>query len=110
MPVTGPDSPYAAFKENVARTIERMFSGGGYGSVEAGDVARVIVRAADARRPRTRYKVRTSAHVYSWMRRLLPDRAWDAMMARQFPVTSSGAPDAEEQRAAREHHGQGAVP
>ena len=84
---TGPESPYAAFKENMARTTERMFSGGGYGIVEAGDVAKVIVRAAGARRPRTRYKVGMSAHVYSWMRRLLTDRAWDALMARQFPVS-----------------------
>lgn len=83
---TGPESPYAAFKENMARTTERIFSGGGYGIIEAGDVAQVIVRAAEARRPRARYKVGTSAHVYSWMRRLLTDRAWDALMARQFPV------------------------
>ena len=84
---TGPGSPYAAFKENMARTTERMFSGGAYGIVEAEDVAAVIVRAAGARRPRARYKVGTSAYVYSWMRRLLTDRAWDALMARQFPMT-----------------------
>ena len=87
VPETGPESPYAAFKENMARTTERMFSGGGYGIVEAEDVAAVIVRAAGARRPRARYKVGTSAYVYSWMRRLLTDRAWDALMARQFPMT-----------------------
>ena len=94
---TGPGSPYAAFKENMARTTERMFSGGGYGIIEAGDVARVILRAVEADRPRTRYKVGTSAHVYSWIRRLLPDRAWDAVMARQFPVvpvTNKAAPSA----------------
>lgn len=87
VPETGPESPYAAFKENMARATERMFSGGGYGIVEAEDVAAVIVRAAGARRPRARYKVGTSAYVYSWMRRLLTDRAWDALMARQFPMT-----------------------
>jgi NAD(P)-dependent dehydrogenase (short-subunit alcohol dehydrogenase family) len=87
MPDTGPESPYAAFKENMARTTERMFSGGGYGIVEAEDVAAVIVRAAGTRRPRARYKVGASAHVYTWMRRLLTDRAWDALMARQFPMT-----------------------
>lgn len=83
---TGPESVYADFKENMARTTERMFSGGGYGIIEAEDVAKVIVRAASARRPRTRYKAGASAHIYSWLHRLLPDRAWDAMMARQFPV------------------------
>ena len=94
---TGPGSPYAAFKENMARTTERMFAGGGYGIVGAGDAAGVILRAVKADRPRTRYKVGISAHVYSWIRRLLPDRAWDAVMARQFPVvpaTKEAAPSA----------------
>ncbi len=88
---TGPGSPYSAFKDQMALTTERMFSGNGYGIVQAEDVARAIVGAASADRPRTRYKVGLSAHLYSGIRRLLPDRAWDALMARQFPMDGARA-------------------
>jgi hypothetical protein len=67
-----------------------MFSGPNRaGIVRAEDVAQAIVRAAAARRPRTRYKVGLSAHIYSAIRRALPDRAWDWLMGLQFPI---GAP------------------
>lgn len=86
LPDTGPDSPYAFFKENFARITARMASGPGYGLVTAEQVARVILRAAEDRRPRARYIAGSSGRAYLAMRRLLSDRAWDAMMAAQFPV------------------------
>lgn len=88
---TGADSPYVAFKVNMARTVEQMFTGTGAGLIDAEDVARAIVRAARADRPQARYKVGLSAHLYSGIHRLLPDRAWDALMARQFPMTEAAA-------------------
>jgi hypothetical protein len=48
-------------------------------------VARVIERAISARRPRARYRVTTGARITLVMRKLMPDRAWDAMMRTQFP-------------------------
>jgi hypothetical protein len=48
-------------------------------------VARAIERAATARRPRSRYRVTLGARVFITARRLLPDAAWDAAMARSFP-------------------------
>jgi short-subunit dehydrogenase len=86
MPDTGPDSPYAGFKASQARVTERMFKGPNVaGIIQAEDVARVIVRATTARRPRTRYKVGLSAHVYSALRRAVSDRTWDRIMGMQFP-------------------------
>jgi hypothetical protein len=48
-------------------------------------VARAIERAISARNPKTRYKVTASARLALMQRRLLTDRAWDAMMRSQFP-------------------------
>ena len=48
-------------------------------------VARAIERAISARNPKTRYKVTASARLALMQRRLLTDRAWDAVMRSQFP-------------------------
>ena len=63
-----------------------MFAGRMYGLIEADDVANVVVQAVQSRRPRTRYKVGVSAHLYYQLRRLLSDRAWDWIMSLQFPM------------------------
>jgi NAD(P)-dependent dehydrogenase (short-subunit alcohol dehydrogenase family) len=90
MPDTGPESPYATFKANHLRVTEQMFRPGSLaGIVHAEDVARVILRAATARRPRTRYKVGWSAHLYGALRRMVSDRTWDWIMGRQFPFQSA---------------------
>ncbi|MFD1049238.1 hypothetical protein ACFQ1S_28725, partial [Kibdelosporangium lantanae] len=51
------------------------------------DVAKVVVRALTARRPRARYKVGMAPRLLPKLYRLLPARAWDAFWGRQFPVT-----------------------
>lgn len=87
MPDTGPDGPYVAFKANHARVTERLFTGRNMaGIVRAEDVANVIMQAATVRRPRTRYKVGLSAHLYSAVRRIVSDRVWDRLMGLQFPM------------------------
>jgi NAD(P)-dependent dehydrogenase (short-subunit alcohol dehydrogenase family) len=48
-------------------------------------VARAVERAVTAAHPRSRYRVTVSGRVFLILRRLLPDAAWDAMMARTFP-------------------------
>ena len=60
-------------------------SGMGRFGGEPGDVAKTIERAIKARRPRTRYPVTPSAHLILFARRLLTDRAWDAVVGRTFP-------------------------
>lgn len=89
MPDTGADSPYAAFKAHHIRVTSEMFTGRNVaGIVQANDVAAVIVRAASVSRPRTRYKVGLSAHIYSTLRRIVSDRTWDRIMAMQFPMST----------------------
>ena len=48
-------------------------------------VAAAIERAISAQNPRTRYAVTPSAHLFIWLRRLLPDRAWDALVKTVYP-------------------------
>ncbi|KOP22553.1 short-chain dehydrogenase [Hapalosiphon sp. MRB220] len=86
MPQTGSDSPYAAFKRNIEAQIQQMFRGNSWGILTPEDVAKVIVRATLVRRPQTRYQVGLGGKIFFWVRRLLPDRAWDALMSRMFPM------------------------
>jgi hypothetical protein len=51
---------------------------------DAEDVARVITRAVTARRPRTRYLINPVAKCVVTMNRLLPGRAYDAIIRRQY--------------------------
>jgi NAD(P)-dependent dehydrogenase (short-subunit alcohol dehydrogenase family) len=44
-------------------------------------VLRQVVRALESRRPRARYRVTVPTHVFAWLRRLLPDRALDRVLA-----------------------------
>jgi NAD(P)-dependent dehydrogenase (short-subunit alcohol dehydrogenase family) len=88
LPQTGPDSPYLAFKINLERVTTQMFAGRAPGIIRPETVARTIVRAATAGRPRTRYLVGTSAHLYLGLRRLVSDRLWDRIMGLQFPMTA----------------------
>lgn len=82
--------PYGDFRRRSAAYYETVFAGGrslaGSLVVEPEDVARAIVRAAGARRPRARYRVGLLARTTIQLRRLLPDRAFDAFVRRQFPV------------------------
>ena len=48
------------------------------------DVAGVVLEAITSARPRARYPVAASARLLRGLRVLLPDRAWDAFLARQF--------------------------
>ncbi|SOD64496.1 Short-chain dehydrogenase [Streptomyces zhaozhouensis] len=83
--------PYGEFRRRGAAYYERIFRGEGRSLagafvVEPEDVARAVVRAADARRPRARYRVGLLARTTIQLRRVLPDRAFDAFVRRQFPV------------------------
>lgn len=85
------NSPYKFFMDNHVKVTAQMFSGNSSaGIIKAEDVAKTILGAAQARHSRTRYKVGLSAHIYSGLRRLVSDRQWDAIMARQFPMQPKG--------------------
>ena len=77
--------PYAAYKAAVGVSFTRAASGlmSRLGS-DAEDIARVITRAVTARRPRTRYLINPVAKSVVTMNRLLPGRAYDAIIRRQY--------------------------
>jgi NAD(P)-dependent dehydrogenase (short-subunit alcohol dehydrogenase family) len=81
------EGPYAAFDAAVARVTAGAYAGGIARRLggDGDDVARAIERALTARRPRTRHRVTGSARLFLTLRRLLPDRAWDALVARTYP-------------------------
>jgi NAD(P)-dependent dehydrogenase (short-subunit alcohol dehydrogenase family) len=87
MPDTGPNSPYAFFKANHLKVTQAMFKpNSNAGIIQPEAVARAILTAAEAKKPRTRYKVGISAVVYSSLRRMVSDRIWDGIMGSQFPM------------------------
>jgi NAD(P)-dependent dehydrogenase (short-subunit alcohol dehydrogenase family) len=81
------DGPYAGFDEAVARTTTENYERGPFASLGGGPetVAEAIERAISAQNPRSRYAVTPSAHLFLWLRRLLPDRAWDAALKKNYP-------------------------
>jgi sirohydrochlorin ferrochelatase len=53
----------------------------GTDGIPAEDAAAVIVEALRVRRPRTRYVIGREAKVQAALARMLPDRAFDALLA-----------------------------
>jgi NAD(P)-dependent dehydrogenase (short-subunit alcohol dehydrogenase family) len=80
-----PDA-YASFNETVARTTRAAYEGGPISRLGGGPetVARTIERAILAKKPKARYTVTASATLLLTIRKLLPDRAWDAFVASQM--------------------------
>lgn len=83
----GEGGPYEGFSDKVAAATRDVYGKGVMAKLGVGPdhVAKVIEKAIDAERPRTRYRVAPSAYVMIGLRRVLPDRAWDAVMRGQFP-------------------------
>ncbi|GAB3904503.1 SDR family oxidoreductase [Kibdelosporangium lantanae] len=79
------DGPYAAFHANHTARMAHWDRNSPMSTPD--DVAKVVVRALTARRPRARYKVGMAPRLLPKLYRLLPARAWDAFWGRQFPVT-----------------------
>ena len=81
----GPD-PYRAFTAGVLASTRDVYRRGFLARMagDPDDVARVVLEALTSSRPRARYPVTASARVLRALRLVLPDRAWDAVMARSF--------------------------
>jgi NAD(P)-dependent dehydrogenase (short-subunit alcohol dehydrogenase family) len=81
----GGDDPYAAYKAAVGVSFGRTTSGfvARLGS-DAQDIAMVISRAVTARRPHTRYLINPVAKSVVTLNQLLPGRAYDAVIRRQY--------------------------
>jgi len=77
--------PYADYKQAVSGSFERAYAGPlARLSLSPDAVARVIVRACQAPRPRTRYLISPLARTLVTAKRLLPDRAYDRLLRRQY--------------------------
>jgi NAD(P)-dependent dehydrogenase (short-subunit alcohol dehydrogenase family) len=77
--------PYAAFKEGLAETVKGAYEGAmARMAISPEKVASVIERAIGARRPRARYPVGAPARMGIAMRRVTPDRMFDAVLRSQF--------------------------
>ena len=83
----GGSPDYAAFRDVLKQQIRNAYEGP-MAAFAAGPeaVAKVIEKAITARRPRTRYLITMGAHVLVRLRRVLPDRAFDAFLRTQFPT------------------------
>jgi NADP-dependent 3-hydroxy acid dehydrogenase YdfG len=79
---TPSEGPYAEFNQMVAATTVGAYEG--RGAVGPETVAKRIEKAISGRRPRTRYPITVGARVLLGVRKVLPDRGWDAMMRTQF--------------------------
>jgi NAD(P)-dependent dehydrogenase (short-subunit alcohol dehydrogenase family) len=80
------EDPYARFNATVGAVTKGAYDGP-MRRLGAGPerVAKVIERAITRRRPPARITITPSAKITIATRRMLPDRAWDAAMRRQFP-------------------------
>jgi short-subunit dehydrogenase len=80
------DGPYAGFMRGVAeRNAVAYERPDARGTLDAEDVAAVIVTALDATRPRARYPVGVVSRQLVGARKLLPTAVWDAGLRRQYP-------------------------
>ena len=80
--------PYGKFNAVLERATQNVYADSSPISKLGGPpeaVAAVIEKAITAKRPKPRYRVTPSAHLLVAQKRLLPDRAWDAVMRTQFP-------------------------
>jgi len=79
-------APYTAFNEGVARTTQETYASGPM-TVLGGDpdaVARAVERAIRRHSPAARMLVTPSAGLLVGVRRMLPDRLWDAFVGTSF--------------------------
>jgi NAD(P)-dependent dehydrogenase (short-subunit alcohol dehydrogenase family) len=81
------EGPYSEFNRLLGLRIQSAYEGtlAKLAAAPPDAVAKVIQRALETKRPRTRYLVTAGAKTLVNLRRFLPDRAWDALMRSQYP-------------------------
>jgi len=77
-----PDNPYRQTFFDLDELAERNLRN----ALSPEDIARVIVRAATARRPRERYFAPFGARVQTTFMNLLPERVADAILTRLYKL------------------------
>jgi hypothetical protein len=81
------DGPYAGLARAMDTQVRTMTPRG----TDPAAVADVVVHAATARRPRTRYRVGALSRGLVLGRRVVPDRGWDAGMRLAFGTRAAAA-------------------
>jgi NAD(P)-dependent dehydrogenase (short-subunit alcohol dehydrogenase family) len=82
-PLIARPGPYRAFYANAEKAMDGDFR---RGHLPPERVARVVVDAIEARKPKVRYKVTWLAHALIAAKRALPDRWLDALMRKSLGV------------------------
>jgi len=92
VPPQSADSPYRALMAKVKQATKDVFTEGLAAKLvgDPDDVARTIEQALTAKRPKSRYRVSASAHVFMRLRSLLGDRGWDGFLAQHYPRPGKG--------------------
>jgi len=88
LPRTDSADPYSKFNAAVEQSTQNAYEKGSLAGRLGGEpeaVARAIERAITAKSPKTRYRVTPSARLLIPSRGLMTDKAWDRLMASQFP-------------------------
>ncbi|HJR18240.1 MAG TPA: oxidoreductase [Actinomycetota bacterium] len=86
--------PYAAFKEGLADTVKGAYEGTmAKMAISPDKVAKVIEKAIASSRPKARYAVGAPARMGIAMRRVTPDRMFDAVLRSQFRSAEPTAED-----------------
>ena len=86
-----PGDPYREYKAAVGASFGRTQAGllGRFGST-SDDIAKVITQAVTARRPRARYLINPVAKSLVAMKGVLPARAYDSVLRRQYGLPPAG--------------------
>ena len=77
---------YTRLADGVARTLAASSAPANRTASGPGVVGRTIVRIAQSRRPRTRYRVGFGAIPATWLKAILPERAFDRLIRLAFGV------------------------
>jgi NADP-dependent 3-hydroxy acid dehydrogenase YdfG len=78
---------YETFRANHHKRMAEWNREGASGLSEPADVAAAVVRAVTASRPRARHKIGMAPRIMPLIYRTLPNRVWDGIWARQFPMS-----------------------
>jgi short-subunit dehydrogenase len=95
---TAGTGPYADIAERVAGNLAASSEPGTRTASDPDVVARKILAVARAARPRTRYRVGFGAAPMVFLRWLLPDHAFDALIQRAFGIHRPAKPKAGDQK------------
>jgi NAD(P)-dependent dehydrogenase (short-subunit alcohol dehydrogenase family) len=85
-PILKGKGPYSPFYGEAERAMDGDFR---RGELPAEAVARVVLRAVEARRPKIRYQVTAMSRTVIPLRRLLPDRYFDRQMKKVLKLPKS---------------------